>query len=70
MNYDIERVLRLLAKDPFAAELATPKLKGKLSGSWASSVSYDLNIIFDFVKNEKGKEDIFLIEIGNHAEVY
>jgi hypothetical protein len=28
-------------------------------------------IAFDFVKNEEGKEDdIFLIEIGTHDEVY
>jgi len=63
--------LRLLVKDPFAPQLETHKLKGKLSGSWACSVDYDLRIIFDFVKSEKQKEyDIFLIEIGTHEEVY
>jgi mRNA interferase YafQ len=68
---DIETVLRLLAADPFSPQLETHKLKGKLSGSWACSVGYNLRIVFDFVKNEKGKEDaIFLIEIGNHDEVY
>jgi mRNA-degrading endonuclease YafQ of YafQ-DinJ toxin-antitoxin module len=51
--------------------LETHKLKGKLSGPWACSVGYDLRIIFDFVKTEKGKEDdVFLIEIGTHDEVY
>jgi len=58
-------------QDPFASQLETHKLKGKLSGSWSCSVGYDLRIIFDFVKSEKRKEDdIFLIEIGTHDEVY
>jgi len=71
LSKDIEETLRLLAKDPFAPQLETHKLKGKLSGSWASSAGYDLRIIFDFVKNEGQKEDnIFLMEIGTHDEVY
>jgi len=71
LSKDIEETLRLLAKDPFAPQLETHKLKGKLSGSWACSAGYDLRIIFDFVKNEGQKEDdIFLMEIGTHDEVY
>lgn len=57
--------------DPFAPHLETHKLKGKLEGSWACSVGYDLRVIFDFVKNEQARDDdIFLIEIGSHDEVY
>lgn len=68
---DIEETLRLLVKNPFAPPLETHKLKGKLTGSWACSVGYDLRIVFDFVKSEKQKEDdIFLLEIGTHDEVY
>jgi len=68
---EIEKTLRLLAETPFAPQLETHRLKGKLSGTWACSVSYDLRIIFDFVKEEdKKEEDIFLIEIGTHDEVY
>ena len=68
---DIENTLRLLVQDPFRPELETHKLKGKLSGSWACSAGYDLRIVFDFVKDKKRKEDdIFLIEIGTHDEVY
>jgi len=49
----------------------THKLKGKLSGSWACSAGYDLRILFDFVKAEKDKDDdIFLLAIGTHDEVY
>jgi addiction module RelE/StbE family toxin len=68
---DIEKVLRILSADPFAPQLETHKLKGKLSGSWACSIGRNLRIIFNFVKNEKGPDDsILLIEIGNHDEVY
>lgn len=68
---DIEKTLRILTIDPFTPQLETHKLKGKLSGTWACSVGYDMRIIFDFVKIEKNKEDdILLIEIGTHDEVY
>lgn len=71
LSKEIEETLRLLVKDPFAPQLETHKLKGKLSGSWACSVGYALRIVFDFVKSEKQKEDdIFLLEIGTHDEVY
>ncbi|MDO9580415.1 MAG: hypothetical protein Q7J06_07585 [Bacteroidales bacterium] len=44
---------------------------GKLSGSWACSAGYDLRIVFDFVKAEKGSaDDILLLAIGAHDEVY
>jgi mRNA interferase YafQ len=68
---DIETVLRLLVEDPFTPQLETHKLKGKLSGSWACKVAYDLGIVFDFVKREgEGGNDILLLEIGSHEEVY
>jgi addiction module RelE/StbE family toxin len=68
---DIENTLRLLAKDPYLPQLEIHKLKGKLSGSWACTVKYDLRIIFDFVSSEDNSEDdILLIEIGTHDEVY
>ncbi|HEX3035211.1 MAG TPA: type II toxin-antitoxin system mRNA interferase toxin, RelE/StbE family [Thermodesulfobacteriota bacterium] len=71
LEKDIEETLRLLTEDPFAPRLATHKLKGKLSGSWACSAGYDLRIVFDFVKSASGQEDnILLIEIGTHDEVY
>jgi addiction module RelE/StbE family toxin len=70
-NNEIEKALRLLAEDPFDPQLQTHKLKGELSGTWACSAGYDLRIIFEFVKEEGKKgEDIFLIQIGTHDEVY
>ncbi len=71
LSKDIEKTLRLLAEDPFIPQLETHKLKGKLSGSWACTVGYDWRIVFDFVKSEMQKEDdILLLEIGTHDEVY
>lgn len=71
LSKDVEKTLRLLIEEPFAPQLETHKLKGKLSGSWACSVGYDLRIVFDFVKSEgKQEEDIFLMDIGTHEEVY
>jgi len=69
---DVEKTLRLLVKDPFAPQLETHKLKGKLSGSWACKAGYDLRIVFDFIKKEGPQEepDILLLEIGSHEEVY
>ena len=70
LRQDIESILRLLVENPFTPQLETHKLKGKLAGSWACSAGYDLRIIFDFVKTGKQEDDIFLIEIGTHDEVY
>ena len=71
LRQDIENTLKLLVNDPFAVQLETHKLKGNLFGSWACSVGYDLRIIFDFIKNEKQQaDDILLIGIGTHEEVY
>jgi len=68
---EIEATLELLQVEPFAAQLATHKLKGRLAGIWACSAGYDLRILFEFVSNPgKEEDDIFLIEIGTHDEVY
>lgn len=68
---DIEATLRLLQADPFASQLATHKLKGRLAGVWACSAGYDLRILFELIPNPRGGEDaLFLIEIGTHDEVY
>jgi addiction module RelE/StbE family toxin len=68
---DIEETLELLAENPYAPILTTHKLKGKLSGLWACRAGYDLRIIFDFVKSEnQTEEDILLLGIGTHDDVY
>ena len=71
LKQDIEETLRRLQENPFAPQLATHKLRGKLAGSWACSVGYDLRIVFDFVKSaNQPEDDILLLEIGTHDEVY
>ena len=71
LQNDITEALRLLVVDPFAPQLETHKLKGKLSGSWACSAGYDLRVVFDFVKAERDREDdILLLAVGTHDEVY
>jgi mRNA-degrading endonuclease YafQ of YafQ-DinJ toxin-antitoxin module len=71
LRSEIESTLRLLQEDPFAPRLATHKLKGKLRGIWACSAAFDLRILFELVPSEKGGEDdVFLLEIGTHEEVY
>jgi addiction module RelE/StbE family toxin len=68
---NLPTTLQLLSEDPFSPFLDTHKLKGKLFGSWACKVGYDLRIIFDFVKNlEQGEDHILLLELGSHEEVY
>ncbi len=51
--------------------LRTHKLKGELSSTWACTVEYDCRIVFEFVKSPvTGEEEILLIDIGTHDEVY
>jgi addiction module RelE/StbE family toxin len=67
----IGQALHRLASDPFDPLLRTHKLKGELSGTWACTVEYDCRIVFDFASNsESGEEEILLIDIGKHDEVY
>jgi mRNA-degrading endonuclease YafQ of YafQ-DinJ toxin-antitoxin module len=67
----MERALQLLAEDPFHPALHSHKLKGELSGAWACAVDYDNRILYEFVRNpESGEEEILLLAIGTHDEVY
>ena len=67
----VEQTLRQLAEDPFHPSLHSHKLKGQLSGAWACSVGYDVRILFEFVQNlESGEEEILLLTVGSHDEVY
>ena len=66
-----EHTLRQLATDPFHPLLHSHKLKGELAGVWACTVDYDNRILFEFVQNpESGEEEIHLLTMGTHDEVY
>lgn len=63
--------LEQLSNDPFHPLLRTHKLKGRLAGSWACSVDYDTRIVFEFVRNpQSNDEEILLLSVGSHDEVY
>ena len=67
----IERALRQLAEEPSHHSLHSHKLKGELAGVWACTVDYDNRILFEFVQgSESGAEEIYLLTMGTHDEVY
>ncbi len=71
LRSSIEEVLQLLTEDPFNSSLRTHKLKGDLEGVWSCSIDYDHRILFEFITNsDSGQEDIFLLTIGSHDDVY
>jgi len=59
-------VIELFSKEPFNQRLRTHKLTGKLEGLWAFSVAFDCRVIFKFLE----KNEVLLIDIGGHDEVY
>ncbi|MCX5896283.1 MAG: type II toxin-antitoxin system mRNA interferase toxin, RelE/StbE family [Proteobacteria bacterium] len=69
-NQDLKKkfwdTLKLFTKNPFNQKLKTHKLRGKLEGLWALSITYDCRLIFKFIK----KDEVLLIDIGGHDEVY
>lgn len=58
--------MEAFSKKPFNARLRTHKLTGKLEGLWGFSIDYDCRVIFKFL----GKDEILLLDIGSHEEVY
>ena len=67
----IEHTLQQLAEDPFHPALHSHKLKGEFAGAWACTVDYDNRILFEFVQNPvSGEEEILLLTVGTHDEVY
>ena len=60
-------VLEVFVVDPFALELRTHPLTGKLHGYHAFSVDHDCRVVFMFIK---GHTKVLLIDIGTHDEVY
>jgi addiction module RelE/StbE family toxin len=67
----IEQILQQLAEEPFHPSLHTHKLKGDLSGRWSCSIDYSNRIVFKFVNNpDTDEEEILLLTLGSHDEVY
>jgi addiction module RelE/StbE family toxin len=70
LRSQIEKALQLLAEDPFDSSLHTHKLKGDLDGVWSCSIDYDNRILFEFVENPDSEEEILLLTLGSHDDVY
>jgi len=62
-----EKTIYLLESNPFHPSLRLHKLKGNLNEFYSVSIDMNYRIIIDFVIIE---DKIFLIDIGEHNEVY
>jgi addiction module RelE/StbE family toxin len=60
-------ILRELEKDPFQPHLKYHQLRGNFKGVQAVSITYSYGITLTIVVSDK---EIFLLDIGSHAEVY
>lgn len=66
----LKAALEQLSVDPFHPQLRTHKLHGELEGVWACWVERDVRLLFEFVPTEDGGEEILLLTMGSHDEVY
>jgi addiction module RelE/StbE family toxin len=66
LKQKIAQALETFADNPFHPSLRTHKLSGKLKGLWAFVVAYDCRVVFQFLDDQ----DVLLIDIGKHDEVY
>ena len=62
-----DRVFDDLKKDPFQSRLELHNLGGKLKDIWAVSLSYSYRITLTIMITEN---EILLLDIGSHDEVY
>ena len=71
LKIQILQTLDQLQEDIFHPKLRTHKLKGDLSDRYACSINYSDRIIFQVVENpDSGDEEILLLAVGSHDEVY
>ena len=67
----IKTTIECLSENPYLPTLHSHKLKGKLTGANACTVEYDCRIIYEIkINKETNSEEILLIDIGTHDEVY
>ncbi|MDZ8110588.1 MAG: type II toxin-antitoxin system mRNA interferase toxin, RelE/StbE family [Nostoc sp. DedQUE12a] len=71
LRSQIEQLLQQIAEDAFQPSLRSHKLKGDLSGRYSCSIDYRNRILFKFVTNpESAEEEILLLTLGSHDDVY
>ncbi len=61
----VKWVFSKLSQDPLDREVGTHKLTGKLAGQYGADINFRYRIVFSF-----DKENIYLINVGTHDEVY
>jgi len=68
----IFKALQKLADDPYDSSLRTHKLSGKLAAYLACYCGYDCRIIFvlEQSKTKSDSQNILLLDIGTHDDVY
>lgn len=59
------KIIKLLEKDVLSPILKTHKLSGVLSGCFSCSLNFSYRITFTY-----DSENIYLLNIGNHDDVY
>ena len=71
LKIEVLQTLDQLQEDLFHPRLRTHKLKGDLSDRYACSINYSDRILFQVVENpDSGDEEILLLAVGSHDEVY
>ncbi|MEB3311980.1 MAG: type II toxin-antitoxin system mRNA interferase toxin, RelE/StbE family [Snowella sp.] len=61
-----EDKLTLFCSEPFHPSLKTHGLSGNLKSYFAFSINYEHRVIFKFMS----EDEVLLVEIGTHDEVY
>jgi len=72
LKASIAKALLKMEQDAYDSSLKTHKLSGKLAAYLACSCGYDCRIIFIIEKdlNNPNTENIVLLDIGTHDDVY
>ncbi len=71
LRNSIEKTLEKLANDPFQPSLRSHQLRGDLADRWSCSIDYSNRILFRFTINSESKEEeILLLTLGSHDQVY
>lgn len=60
-------IIKKLESDPFSPSLKMHKLKGELSKYYACRLTYEYRIVLTIIISD---EEIILVDIGGHDEVY
>ncbi len=67
LKQQFAEVVEVLVKDPFDPRLDLHRLRGKLSGLYAISLTYSYRITLTI---KISRREITLIDVGSHDEVY